>query len=114
MQCNENKNSVKVTFAELKHMIAEALGEQMEATGPSPMYADEDALGPEESLEVQALMEKYMGFKKLKKLKKSLSGKGVKDPGAVAASIGRKKYGKGKFQKAAANGKSLRGKAIKK
>ena len=55
-----------------------------------------------------------MGFKKLKKLKKSLSGKGVKDPGAVAASIGRKKYGKGKFQKAAANGKSLRGKAIKK
>jgi hypothetical protein len=47
----------------------------------------------------------YMGFKKVEA---SLKGK-VDNPAAVAASIGRKKYGKGKFQKAAAEGKSMRG-----
>lgn len=31
--------------------------------------------------------------------------KGIKNPGALAASIGRKKYGKAKFQKLAAGGK---------
>lgn len=31
--------------------------------------------------------------------------KGVTDPGALAASIGRKKFGKAKFQKLAAKGK---------
>ena len=39
---------------------------------------------------------------------KKLAAKGVKDPKALAASIGRKKYGKAKFQAAAAAGKSLR------
>ena len=49
--------------------------------------------------------EGYVGFDKLKK---SIAAKGkVKDPGAVAASIGRKKYGKSRFQKAAAKGKKL-------
>ena len=48
----------------------------------------------------------YTGFKKLTK---QLSKKGVKDPKALAAAIGRKKYGKAKFQKAAKGGKSLRG-----
>ena len=48
----------------------------------------------------------YVGFKKLTK---QLSKKGVKDPKALAAYIGRKKYGKAKFQKAAKGGKSLRG-----
>ena len=47
----------------------------------------------------------YVGFKNLVK---SLSGK-VRNPGAVAASIGRKKYGKKKFQKAAAEGKKMKG-----
>lgn len=52
-----------------------------------------------------ALSEKYMGFKKLEK---SIAAKGdVKDPAAVAAAIGREKYGKKKFQKAAATGKKL-------
>lgn len=42
-----------------------------------------------------------------KNLVKSLAQqKGVKNPQALAAAIGRKKYGKGKFQKAAAAGKS--------
>jgi len=49
----------------------------------------------------------YMGFKKLES---QIAAKGnVRNPGAVAASIGRKKYGKKKFQKAAAEGHSMRG-----
>lgn len=52
----------------------------------------------------------YTGFKKLAG---SLEGK-VRNPGAVAASIGRKKYGKAKFQKAAAEGKKMKGMKPKK
>lgn len=49
----------------------------------------------------------YMGFEKLKG---ELSRKGgIQNPGALAASIGRKKYGKAKFQKAAASGKKMKG-----
>lgn len=48
----------------------------------------------------------YVGFKKLTK---KLAAKGAKDPKALAATIGRKKYGKEKFQKAAKGGKTLRG-----
>ena len=49
----------------------------------------------------------YVGFSKLKS---QIAAKGgVRDPGAVAASIGRKKYGKRKFQKAAASSKKMRG-----
>ncbi len=55
--------------------------------------------------EVDFVNEKYMGFKALKA---SIAAKGgVRDPGAVAASIGRKKYGKEKFQKAAATDHKL-------
>lgn len=40
------------------------------------------------------------------KLKKKLAGKsGVTDPAALAAAIGRKKYGKARFQKMAASGR---------
>lgn len=42
-----------------------------------------------------------MGFEKLTK---SLAGKGAQDPKALAAWIGRKKYGKEKFQKMAKGG----------
>lgn len=43
------------------------------------------------------------------KLKKKLSKrKGVKTPGALAAHIGRKKYGKARFQKMAARGRKRR------
>jgi hypothetical protein len=45
------------------------------------------------------------GGGRFQKLKKELSKKGVKDPGALAASIGRKKYGKEKFQQMAAKGR---------
>lgn len=55
--------------------------------------------------EVELVDERYMGFKKLKASIASRGG--VTDPGAVAASIGRKKYGKKRFQTAAAKGKKL-------
>ena len=48
--------------------------------------------------------EKHIGFEKLEN---ELSHKGVKSPGALAAYIGRKKYGKKKFDKAAEEGKKL-------
>lgn len=42
---------------------------------------------------------------RFKKLKSKLSRKkGVRDPGALAAAIGRSKFGKGKFQRMAAKG----------
>ena len=43
----------------------------------------------------------YMGFKKLKSKLES-EGKSPKAAGAIAASVGRKKYGAKKFNKAAA------------
>jgi hypothetical protein len=50
------------------------------------------------------LNEKYMGFKAVEK---SVKKGGAENPAAVAASIGRKKYGKKAFQKAAAAGKKM-------
>jgi len=42
---------------------------------------------------------------RFKALTAKLKAQGVKNPKALAASIGRKKYGKAKFQKMAAAGK---------
>lgn len=42
---------------------------------------------------------------RFKALKKKLASKGAKSPGALAAYIGRKKYGKSRFQKLAAKGR---------
>lgn len=53
----------------------------------------------------QQLAEKYMGFKKT--VAAIEKGGSAENPEAVAAAIGRKKYGKAKFQKAAAAGKKL-------
>ena len=39
------------------------------------------------------------------KLKAKFAARGVKSPGGLAAAIGRKKYGKKKFQKLAVGGK---------
>jgi hypothetical protein len=59
----------------------------------------------EELDSIKVVSEKYMGFDKtVAAIKK---GGNAKNPEAVAASIGRKKYGKEKFQKAAAAGKKL-------
>lgn len=47
------------------------------------------------------------GGARFAKMKKKLANKkGISNPGAVAASIGRKKYGKQKFQKMAAKGRA--------
>lgn len=54
--------------------------------------------------ETEQVEEKYMGFAKLTS---TLKSKGAKNPTALAAWIGRKKYGKQKFQGAAAAGKKL-------
>ncbi len=43
--------------------------------------------------------------KRFADLTKALMAKGAEDPKALAAAIGRKKYGKKKFQKLAAKGK---------
>jgi len=51
----------------------------------------------------------YVGFDKLKA--KIAARGGVSNPGAVAAAIGRRKYGKAKFQRAASKGQSMRGMA---
>jgi hypothetical protein len=48
----------------------------------------------------------YLGFNKLKN--ELVHKPGITNPGAVAASIGRKKYGKMRFQKAAAQHKKLK------
>lgn len=45
------------------------------------------------------------GGGRYKKLVKKLASEGAKDPKALAAYIGRKKYGKDKFQEMAAKGK---------
>lgn len=51
-----------------------------------------------------------MGYVGFAKLKSQIAAKGgVRDSGAVAASIGRKKYGKKAFQKAAAESHSMKG-----
>ena len=52
---------------------------------------------------------KVGGGGRFKKLVKELRSKGAEDPKALAASIGRKKYGKAAFQKMAAAGKKRAG-----
>jgi hypothetical protein len=47
----------------------------------------------------------YIGFSRLKS--QIAARGGVRDPGAVAAAIGRRKYGKRRFQSAAARGQKL-------
>lgn len=49
---------------------------------------------------------KLGGGGRFQKLKESLSKKGVKGPGALVASIGRKKYGAKKMAKMAAKGRA--------
>jgi hypothetical protein len=52
--------------------------------------------------------------KRFKSLTKKLSRKGIKNPGALAAWLGRKRLGKAKFQKLAAAGRKRSAKRRKK
>jgi hypothetical protein len=51
------------------------------------------------------MAEKLGGGARYRKLVRELASKGARDPRALAASIGRKKYGKKKFQELAAKGR---------
>lgn len=56
-----------------------------------------------------------MAYEGFQKLEGKLAGKpGVTNPGALAAVVGRKKYGSKKFNAAAADHRALRGAAAKK
>src|SRR6185437_10411172 len=64
------------------------------------MEAAEKALGmtpPAADGPAQRAMPKLGTGKRFARLKSSLAAKGAKDPGALAAYIGRKRYGKAKF-----------------
>ena len=74
--------------------------ERLNRVQSMPSKIDEAAA---KAAEKTRLDEKYMGFEKT--VKAVAKNPKVKDPEAVAAAIGRKKYGKEKFQKAAAAGK---------
>jgi hypothetical protein len=50
-----------------------------------------------------------MGYEGFAKVKADAAAGGARDPGAVAAAIGRKKYGAKAFNKAASSGKSMKG-----
>lgn len=66
---------------------------------------DEESFNELEAhLSEEKVDEKYMGAEKLAS---SLAAKGARDPKALAAWIGRKKYGKEAFQKAAAKGEKM-------
>jgi len=72
--------------------------------GPNQTKKDTEAHMKAYFEEVEQVEEKYMGFKAVMA---SAKKGGARDPAAVAAAIGRKKYGKEKFQAAAAAGKKL-------
>ena len=81
--------------AETAKQTAERIYESVEAQG--------SVMEGVKSVEAR-LNEKYMGFKKTAA---AVAKGGAENPAAVAASIGRKKYGKAAFQKAAAAGKKM-------
>jgi len=88
---------------------AEENSEEVTVEEVIEQLGDEEIIFEEDEIEISDeesndLAEKYMGFKKLMAAVKE---KGAKNPAAVAAAIGRKKYGKGKFQAAAAAGKKM-------
>lgn len=72
--------------------IAEEPAEEIAAEQPEEVVQEE----------TEELDEKYMGFAAVEK---AVAEKGARDPAAVAAAIGRKKYGKEKFQAMARAGK---------
>ena len=132
----EHKTSVSRHFSERNPdylrliMLEQALTSRItEAPAAAPMAVDVDDpktqavmrkaqsgqnLSPEEQKTVTAIAsmkkesrtdEKYQGFEKT--VKAIRKGGSARDPEAVAAAIGRKKYGKERFQKAAAAGRKL-------
>ncbi|HET9973465.1 MAG TPA: HK97 family phage prohead protease, partial [Streptosporangiaceae bacterium] len=76
--------------------------------GVPHMEAAEKAMGgtPPAGEDAQRAMPKLGTGARFAKLKSSLAAKGASDPGALAAYIGRRKFGKAKFAKIAAHARS--------
>lgn len=94
-----------VPVSELKILAAESHGHSSKKA--KKMSEEVEATDLELDLtqtELDEIAEAYMG---MEKLKSKLASKGAKNPAGLAAYIGRKKYGKEKFQAAAAAGKKL-------
>ena len=88
---------MRITLRELRKLVKEV---------STATYGGADTTNPS-SLNT-AMEEEYIGFDKLvSKLKKQ--GRSEESAKAIAASIGRKKYGKKNFQQHAAQGKKMRG-----
>jgi hypothetical protein len=86
--------------------VAEEFSEEADLAEIVAHYTEEfdaDEITIEED-ELAELEEKYEGFKKLSG---ELAAKGAKNPAGLAAWIGRRKYGKDKFQAAAAADKKM-------
>lgn len=97
---NESKKKAKPDYLDM-----DKDGNKKEPMKKAVKDKEKGAIAEAVDLVESALMEKYMGFKKtVAAIKK---GGSAENPEAVAAAIGRKKYGKEKFQKAAAAGKKL-------
>jgi hypothetical protein len=97
----KGKQAEELNFQEAKKM------DDMEDDYEDKMKDDEeedDMEDDDEEEKKKKVDEKYMGFKAVMA---SAKKGGARDPAAVAAAIGRKKYGKEKFQAAAAAGKKL-------
>jgi len=116
MRANVAKNmfateqAVEESVEEDEEPIFESIAEEEAATLIQGLTEEEFNEPLSEDDEI-GLTEKYEGFAKLKG---ELARKpGVKNPGAVAAAIGRKKYGKEKFQKMAAAGKKAKSESWK-
>lgn len=96
----KGKQAEELNFQEAKKM------DDMEDDYEDKMKDDEedDMEDDNEEENKKKVDEKYMGFKAVMA---SAKKGGARNPAAVAAAIGRKKYGKEKFQAAAAAGKKL-------
>ena len=85
--------------------IFSSLNKIQDSVKPEPEVLKESAAPAKTETPTTRLDEKYMGWNKtVAAIKK---GGSAENPEAVAAAIGRKKYGKKKFQAAAAKGKKL-------
>jgi hypothetical protein len=90
-------------FEAMKKMEMDDEEDEMDDEDDEDEMEDDDEEDDEEDDE-KKMNEKYMGFKAVMAAAKK---GGARDPAAVAAAIGRKKYGKEKFQAAAAAGKKM-------
>ena len=110
VEANASSNQTVAVFNDLNRQLNEARSARIKAQKSGNREDYSLWLGRERyfetALEEADLLEAYMGWEKL--VEKLMSqGKSRAVAEKIAASIGRKKYGNAKFQKAAATGKKL-------